>query len=1287
MYVLSKLKTILVFVFLFGFNNYNQGASSFVSDTLKVEIKWEGVKDYIIDKENTLHYLSFKGAKYIGEPSGIEVFNHRFYLDVPHFYPEIYLSEVITEPATNDESVFLQNLGYFNEEFQEIFKKEGSVNEFFLDYFVVPVRYNAEIGIYEKLQSFNLVYNYIYDPKLSYGSIHEYTDNSVLASGSWYKLCVNETGIYKLSYDDLISLGIDPAQVQKSSIALYGNGGGMLPEPNDLLKPDDLIENAIFVSGSSGVFGQNDYLLFYGQSPHNWEFDNTSKLFSHKVHLYANESCYFLTTSATNGKRIQSRQSATENATHQISKFQDYAFHENDLYNLIESGREWYGEIFDITLSRTFDFSFPNLDNASKVTVVFDAAARSTSASSFVVKSGSNQKIINISSIDPAAVTSYYARAGSGVLDFFPPSGNSISVEVIYNKTATGGRGWLNYIAVNATRNLQFSGSQMGFRNVMNVGSGNISNYTIGNANNQIVIWDVTDPYNIVSQSYQLSGSQASFRVETGVLRQFYAFNGTSFKTANLKGDIQNQNLHAIAGVDLIIICPDEFLSEATRLANYRFENDGLTSRIVTPEQVYNEFSSGVPDIAAIRNFLKMFYDRADGSDNYPKYLLLFGNGTYDNRDILGYGGNLIPTFQTLESLHHGESWMTDDFFGLLDDIEGDGASGMLDIGIGRFPVRNLEQAKNTVDKVIRYDNRVEGWDPGSDDLYWLSKISNYSDWRNMITLIADDQDVNIHFNQAEAIYQTLHTQYPVYNIEKIYLDAYEQTNLAGGSRYPEVNKAINNRVNQGALLVNYIGHGGRLGLAHERIVTFDDINTWNNFYNMPVFLTATCEFSAFDIASPEDLSAGVRIFLKKDGGAAALFTTTRLAWSSANFSLNERFIDNAFKPMSNGKMPRLGDLLRLSKTSADKVKNFVLLGDPSMQMAYPKYNIVTEIVPDTLKAFQKVEVSGYITDQNGNLVDNYNGVVFPKVYDKKKGYTTLANDAGSTASNFDMQNSVIYKGKASVVNGKFTFSFVVPQDINYSYGAGKLSYYADDGSIDAKGFSKNFIIGGTSDNYNADNNGPLIRLFMNDSTFVSGDITDENPILIGFLYDESGINVTGNLGHDLIAFLNNDRANTFVLNQFYEADLDTYKSGKFAYPFFNISEGSHTLTLRAWDVFNNFSEESIDFVVSSSAMLALYDILNYPNPFNNKTSFVFKHNIPAEDMEVSIDIYNINGQIVNSLKTDIESIGYQSPPIEWDGKDNYGRPIGSGVYVYRIVVRTIDGRRVSGSSRLVIIR
>ncbi len=1277
----------LLFFFIAFLTILSKNSYSIKSDTVFVTLEWQGVKSYAFNENEKIRYISFRGSVYNDDFTGIEAYHHKLPIELPHFKPKINLIPLETIDVSEDVNAFLSDNNFEKKDFFERTKVGSSRKDYFLEYFLTPIRYNVEKGTFEKLVSFKLAYEYHFDEGLKYGTIHEYADNSVLSGGDWYKLCLEETGIYKLDYNHLVELGINPEQVQKSSIAIYGNGGAMLPESNSEPRPDDLIENAVYISGGSGNFGQNDYILFYGQSPHQWSFNSDDELFYHQVHLYSDETCYFLTTTASNGKRIGTRQSLNESPSHNISSFQDYTYHQRDLHNLIESGRIWFGEVFDVTLSREFNFSLPNLIQTESAYINVNVAARSGVQSSFSVKSGNYETSISIPSINPSATGSaYYARNKSKIMEITPGLSNNINVELVYNRTVSGSRGWLNYIAINATRELQFTSPQMAFRNVHNIGSNNISEYTISNANNQLVIWDITDQYNIVNQSYNLSGNNATFTVDTDELKEFIAFDGSSYMSPSLRGQIENQNLHAISDVDMIIVCHEKFYDEAIRLAEFRLENDGIVSRVVTTQQVYNEFSSGIQDISAIRNFMKMFYDRAVGN-NYPKYLLLFGNGTYDNKDILGYGGNYIPTFQTKESLHTGGSWITDDYFGILGDHEGEGAQGWLDVGIGRFPVRSADQAEATVNKIIRYDKRIDGWEPGSDDLDWVGKVSNYADWRNMITLIADDQDNNIHFNDSETLSQILESDFPVYNVEKIYLDAYEQITMAGGSRYPEVNKAINSRVNQGALLINYIGHGGRLGLAHERVVTFDDINTWNNYYNMPVFLTATCEFSAFDIASPGDLSAGVRIFLRNNGGAIALFTSTRLAWSGSNLVLNERFFNNAFKPMENGEMPRLGDLIRLSKTDNDRVKNFVLLGDPSMRMAYPEFNVVTESVPDTIRAFEKVEISGYITDNNGNPVNNYNGVIYPKVFDKKKEFTTLGNDPDSSPATFAMQNSLIYRGKASVNNGHFSFSFIVPKDINYLYGKGKLSYYADNGLVDASGFYNEFTIGGTAENYTPDYTGPEIRLFINDTTFVSGDETHENPLLIGFLYDESGINLTGNIGHDLVAFLNVDRANSYVLNNYYEADLDTYKSGKFAYPFNNIPVGRHTISVRAWDTFNNYSEESIDFIVTDAPEMALYDIINYPNPFTSNTFFKFRHNIQSEELKVTINIYNIKGQLVKKFEREILSFYDESPPIEWDGRDMNGRPINSGMYVYRINVETQDGITISGSSTMVVVR
>jgi hypothetical protein len=1266
-------------------------ADSFTSHV----ISWD-MPEKAFDGDEPFHdVLFFPGSTYSDSLPGIPAFSYHEKNDIPLYGYAYELDDAMYAPVSDEVDGILRSAG-FKQAAPELLP--GRIWERKQSYSAIsfyPFRYDEDTDTYEKLVSFRLNKKRQFDAELTDKLAQSYTTNSVLANGSWHKVCVDQTGIYRLSYADFVSLGIPVQGLQKSQIRLFGNGGGMLPEANDAFRYDDLIENAIFVSGSAdGVFAQNDYVLFYGQSPNKWTYNQGTGFFDHQVHLYATENCYFITTNQGSGKRIAQQASVTEGATHQINQFQDYTYHQQDLLNLIGSGRTWYGELFEGTLSRDFDFPFSDLDVSGPARVSVSLAARSPVPSSFVVTAGNNDGVLSIPSVDLDDYNNFHAREGLFTMNFSPIQSNNVRVRVAYNRPASTSRGWLSYIALNVTRQLRYTGSQITFRNSRNIGAGHVAEYVLGNAPAAVTVWDVTDRFNIKRQEVTQSGANQLFRLTNQSLREFVAFNGSDFLKPRLAGAVGNQNLHGMSTVDMIIVSPDMFLHEAGRLGSFRSENDGLSIAIVSTQQVYNEFSSGTPDASAIRNFMKMFHDRATHAGDMPRYLLLFGNGTIDNKNKLGFGGNLIPTYQSLASLSPSNSFMTDDYFGLLADNEGDGANGMLDIGIGRLPVRTVEEATQLVDKIIRYDKRMPEMDPTNDDVFLGGRISNYADWRNMVVFVADDGDFNTHFSHAERLTSIVRDVHPYYNLEKIYMDSYPLITLAGGSRYPDVNRAINSRVNQGALLINYIGHGGPKGLAHERVVTFDDIATWNNLYNMPVFMTATCEFSSFDQPDPELLSAGVRILLKPDGGAVALYTTTRLAWAGTNLTLNENFMRSVFARDDSGQYPRLGDLIRIAKVKSHgmvqpwRLKNFVLLGDPSMQMAYPKYQVITQEIPDTIKAFQQATVTGYVADHNGNKLTGYNGVIFPTVFDKYNDYQTLANASGSNKANFAMRNSLLYKGKASVVNGDFSFTFVIPKDISYKYDTGKISYYADDGLFDAHGHFTNFIIGGTLENYAPDDTGPEIRLFMNDTTFVSGGKTNENPVLLAYVSDVSGINIAGRIGHDIVAFLNDQMSQPIVLNSYYEADKDSYQTGRVAYPFSRLEDGHYTVTLRVWDIHNNPSSESIDFVVARSAQMVLENLMNYPNPLSHSgTNFVFSHNLPYTDLDVQIDVFDLQGRRLKTLRNIVQSAGFQSPEMHWDGTSDGGHKLGNGVYIYRVQMTSPNGQKAYQTEKLVIVR
>jgi hypothetical protein len=569
-------------------------------------------------------------------------------------------------------------------------------------------------------------------------------------------------------------------------------------------------------------------------------------------------------------------------------------------------------------------------------------------------------------------------------------------------------------------------------------------------------------------------------------------------------------------------------------------------------------------------------------------------------------------------------------------------------------------------------------------------------DWRNRITFVADDEDGNTHVNQADQLAVLMDTTYRNFNINKIYFDAYVQQSTPGGQRYPEVTRDINNDVNRGALIMNYTGHGGEVGWAHERVLGLSDIASWTNTDNLVAFVTATCEFSRHD--DPGRVSAGELTLLKPDGGAIALFTTTRLVYSAPNFTLNRNFYLNLLTDQPWGE-PTMGDVIRMTKVASGgsvNNRNFVLLGDPAQRLSYPLENVMTATINgisvqqqmDTINALQVVTVTGRMMDRNGQPMPNFNGILYPTVFDKASTVTTLGNDPASQPRPFLLRSNILYKGKASIVNGEFTFQFMVPKDIAYSYGFGRISYYAEGEGVNAAGHFQDFVVGGSYAGATADDRGPGIKVFMNDESFVFGSTTDENPIMIAVLTDSSGINTVGSgIGHDITAIHNGNTSATIVLNDYYEADLDSYKSGRVAYPFRSLPEGTHNVRFKAWDVHNNSSEVYVEFIVAQSAVLALDHVLNYPNPFTTRTQFMFEHNQACNSLDVMVQVFTITGKIVKTIHETVLTNGFRGDPIYWDGLDDHGQQLGRGVYIYNLQITTPDGQKAEKMEKLVVLR
>jgi hypothetical protein len=1098
--------------------------------------------------------------------------------------------------------------------------------------------------------------------------------SSVLAAGSWYKISVPSAGIYKLSWEQINSMAVgDPAKVR-----IFGFGGNVLPEDCRKGEKDDLAPIQIYMNkGADGVFSEGDYILFYSKGSVKWFYDEVSGMFRQQMNPYSDRSYYYITTGENPDLPVSDNTEGSVAA--KFSQSYDYrTFHEEELENVLLSGKQWFGENFSLTVQQSFSFTIPGLLTDKPVKIIADVMAKAIDTSYFQLSF--NNATVTDFKVPPAQLSDYTSTFGfiaEKKCQIFPASPD-FAVKIKYLKPDGSARGWLDYITVNGRAGLKMNGDYLDFRDMSTVEPSAITQFTLASATSSTVIWDVTNQNNIIRIPAVLNGSNINFTVPTDVLREFIAFNENgNFPSPVISGDdlgpVPNQNLHGPEQPDMVIIAYPAFLDQAEKLAAYRRNKDGLEIEVVTPEMVYNEFSSGTPDICAYRNYMKMLYERAGADeDRLPRYLLLFGDGTFDNKGIMENPGNYILTFQSDNSLSPTASYVSDDFFGLLDPGESMN-TGLLDIGVGRLPVGSEEEASLLVSKILDYE-----------------LPARMGDWRNSLCFIGDDEDGNTHMIDADAMATYVEENYPGFNINKIYLDAYKEVSTPSGQRYPDVNLAISNQVERGALIINYTGHGGIKGWAHELILDLNDIEGWNNYQRLPLFMTATCEFSRYDDHTVR--SAGEKVLLNPVGGGIALLTTTRLVYSQPNRILNERFYEIVFEKDKDGNNYRLGDILEYTKNKAGNginKRNFTLLGDPSMRLSYPEYFVYADSVngksvaeaTDTLEALQQVKINGHIADMKGNLLSNFNGNLYPTVYDKEVLQQTLANDGGDKRT-FRIRNNILYKGNSTIKDGKFNFNFIVPKDINYSFGTGRLSFYAMDSVSDAAGAYSEVIIGGTDADAEGDNEGPDLEVYMNSSSFRAGGITDENPSLYLEISDEHGVNTTGNgIGHDITAVLDDDQQNSFYLNGYYRAFLDNFHGGTVTYPFSGLEPGHHTVSVRVWDIYNNSATGSTDFVVVKSDNLILRDLLNYPNPFRDYTYISFAHNRAGTDLDITVDIFDLKGKLVSSIKAKEENTGFRSQNIYWDGT---GAEEGQSVYIYRIRVKTSDGEEAEKSGKLI---
>ncbi len=1114
----------------------------------------------------------------------------------------------------------------------------------------------------------------------------EFASSSVLADGQWFKIAVTVDGIYRIDFTRLQEIGLE----NPSEPRIFANNNGQLSYYNDNTANDDLQKVAIYIEkGSDGIFNSGDYLLFFGQGTGRWKYDGENEKYFYVKHNYSDTAFYFLTSGRGSGLFVTSSPPQAGTPTY-ISSSSDALFiHEADNENLIKSGREWYQTV-PSSGGLNINPGFTGLITSEKIKYNIRALARSAVYTMFRFYEGATlHKSIQVSNVNMLNYTGTYAQIADSSGSFYVSSSTPSFTFRYFNNGEPGSSGWLDYITLHARKSNNFTGTTLFCADYRSVSPGRITGFNITASSSSVKIWDISSAASPKAVTYDRTGDNLSFKASTDSLRKFVVFNESGFLTPIFRsGNISNQDLHSSPEADMIIVTHPLFRKHAEKLADLHSQNSGLISLVVTPEEIYNEFSGGTRDIAAIRNFARMKYLKQLSSQHPLKYLLLFGDGSVENRTLPPGNPNFIPTYQSQVSNVIVSSFTSDDFYGLLEDGEGE-AEGTEDLGIGRLPVSDTTEAGVIIRKIEKY------LDP-----------SNNGDWKNVICITADDEDGNAHVADAEGLSRLLQDSVPGFNLDKIYLDAFRQTTTANGQSYPEVNTAINGRINTGCLIFNYVGHGSETGLAHERVMKTDDIRSWNNGSRLPLFITATCEFSRFDDIETnlftrersERTSAGEMVLLSENGGAIALMSTTRVVYSAPNYFLNKNIYETAFDRDTDGNALRLGDIIRIAKRNSgngSNKRNFSLLGDPALRLAYPWHGkvvtdsinqVAADLPADTLKALTYITISGHVEDNDGNMMNDFNGIVNPLVYEKPSGVRTLANDGGMTIK-FSLYNNIIFSGKTKAVNGRFRFSFIVPRDIDYSYGKGKISYYAFNPEQDMNGLWSDIVVGGFANADVSDTTGPAIRLFMNDTLFRNGGITGTNPRMLAIIEDPGGINTAGSgIGHDLTASLDNNPKNSFVLNNFFENDFDSFIKGSVAFDLSDLSKGSHSLKLKAWDNFNNSSEEIIHFVVETDGKFLLTNLINYPNPVSDNTKITAGHNRADTEMMMVISIYDATGKIIRRIEKTGFSTGYQLSPVEWDGNNSSGTRVAKGIYPYNVSVTTREGEKASASGRIIIL-
>lgn len=1111
--------------------------------------------------------------------------------------------------------------------------------------------------------------------------IHSYTSESVLKSGTFVKVRVQETGVYSISYETLKNWGLKP-----ENVAVLGYGGAMLSENFMLSHWDDLPSVAIYMDkGSDQVFNSGDRILFYAQGPTSWAIDKTGK-WAHNQNTYSDYGYYFVTDKTGLQREIQLCDSNFANTSQiDVDWYMDLRVHERDSINLIDlkgqsgGGREFYGELFNTkNRSKSFDFVFNNVRTDLKANCVVDMAAYSGEVTPIQVTYGGTTGMMRMSAISSS---DFHTKATKGYLQLqSTPKDDAVqTITISFKSNQASATAFLNFIELQVPCRLTMVGNEMQIVNTRYLGDSQSIRFSMTGADANTQIWRVTDGVNIEQMPTSFSNGILSWVGSNETIERYVAVNmkGTNWKQPVKVGTVANQNLHALENIDYVIICPEIFRKPAIRLAKKHEEIDGLTWAVVTDEEVYNEFSSGTPDATAYRWLMKMLFDKANGDIiQQPKNLLLMGDGTFDNRKHLSASGaNLLLTFQAINSTSETMAYATDDYFGFLQDNAGisqgefSEVRAQMNIGVGRLPVKTIDEANEVVDKLCTYmDDNVLG------------------KWKSQILFLADDGDHGLHVETADGGAERLRNKNKDFIVNKIYLDAHTQEVSAAGESYPLAKTQYDNLMRNGVLFMDYSGHGGYNNITNELFMKSADIQKMNNV-NQGFWMLATCSFSHFDSGVT---SAGEFAVLNPSGAAIGVLSACRTVYATQNTVFNRNLCDTLFghKTVFDYNMT-IGEATRIAKNRTGYDSNklpYILLGDPAIKLNYPTdLQVKTVVDIDTVHALSVQRIEGYIQTPDNDTATWFNGKLDVTIFDKMQQITTRDNDEINESSKtkilYNDYPNMLFSGQTDVVDGKFSFVFMVPKDIRYNYGNGRIVYYAHDPETreEAVGHYEDLVIGGSSSLIAKDSTGPDLHIYLNSPAFQSGDETYEFPHFYADIYDENGINTVGTgIGHDLLLVVDSDPKQTYVLNNYFNAKNNSYQAGQVSYKMAEQTEGAHTLTFRAWDMFNNSSTASLNFQVVKGLDPNIYSVTTYPNPVTSTGVVNVEVLFDQQDdvLETIVYLYDVSGKLMHThTQNNIDGIRWNMGHLS----------VNPGIYVYQVKIKTTSSDLVSKAGKIIV--